>query len=329
MKSSLDLVYLLAVTLSGNAGLASLVQNGSVVADCPTLGWCRSACVPGVDRAECENSCSYLADQCCTFCFMSSFGPDARNECIGQCSATVEHQVHNSVLSKTQHRNTTEPLVANKQHDVTERPPVRRASMPSKAKIRPSPVHATTVARAHATVAERQHLRRQQHKQKQEPLVHPAHGLMVPAAPEAGSTVPTASPPSQCQHCSTSSHEDECQTQCEAMHEACTTNCLVVYEDPSSRQPCLDHCISFVAVQSQTAFRTPPPDFDVIEASRVTPPPGPPLSKPLAPTPRSSPQATKAANALHENGIVLPENVGLKLKRRALQSRPTLALAFF
>lgn len=272
--------------------------------DCPKPAYCRAECRSRKSQDECMNSCFFLADQCCTFCFTSSDGSSARNDCIGQCPATVRQELENPVTS------TAQPTSSNVTRRSVSSNKTRRTQL--------SPAQRQKVATAHAAVTESQHLTK--HLKTQERSIQ--HPILAPTAPMG-----TVAPPSPCgDHCKTVSHPGECSIQCEAMHQACTTNCLVVYEDPSVRQPCIDHCISLVVVQSHAAFMTPPPAFDVIEATHVTPPPGPELAEPLPPTPRSSPQATKAANALHENGVLLPENVGLKLRHHSL-SRPSLTLA--
>lgn len=287
-----------------------------MVADCPKPAYCRSACRRGKTQTECVNSCLYLADQCCTFCFTSSFGSNARSECIGQCRTTVQQELENSNDSKAQHSATGQRLANNKQSNVTQWPVLSKSSVPSRSNTHASPRQPVKVATAHTAVTQHSTTR----LRKQDPWT--IHAAGVPVAPTA-----TVAPPPQCPHCQKTSHPMECSIQCAAMHEACTTNCLVLYEGPSARQPCIDQCISLVTVQSSRAFLTPPPSFDVIDATPITPAPGPALSNPASPIPRSSPQATKAANALHENGVMLPDNVGLKLRHQSLELRPALTLS--
>lgn len=318
MLNLLYLATLLAVSVSGFAHAVSPTPNRSSVeadSDCPAVGWCRSsACHAGKAYSECTDSCVYLADQCCTFCFQT-FGAEARTKCIGQCSFTVHTQLEKPVSLQRQHPE-------SKQSMTVDKPSISRAALPSKRKIRPTPMQQPKITTVHTAVAGSQHLLSRQHQSSQ----HHEHGDETLAKQPPPATV---APPAQCQHCQMTSHADECQIQCTEMHEACTTNCVVLYADPSDRQPCLQHCISLVVVHSQRAFQTPPPGFDVIEATHITPPPGPELPKVLPPIPRSSPQAAKAANALKEAGQKVPDNVGLRLRHHTLNTRPTLTLTVF
>lgn len=310
-----------AVSTSSDARLAvsgtpSSVDEGS---DCPAEGWCESsACHVRKDKSECTDSCVYLADQCCTFCFTSSFGADARAQCISQCASTVQKELDKPMPPKGQYPDSTEKQVASKP-SITKgtRPSTNRTRRPPETKMWPKSMQRQKVATAHAVVEKSQHLR-SQHRSQQ----YQDHHRAVAAQPPPAAVVP----PAQCQHCQMTPYADECQLQCAEMHEVCTTNCLVLYVDPSDRQPCLQHCISMVTVHSQNAFTKPRPGFDVIEATDIAPPKGPDLPKPPVPIPRSSPQAAKAANALKEAGQEVPKDLGLKLRHHTLNTRPTLTL---
>lgn len=332
MWNCLILACQLAVTVTGVADAVSPVNSGNLsAADCPNLGWCQSACNPGQIQADCTDSCFYLADQCCTFCFASSFGVDARFECLGQCPITVNRELQKLAVSKLQKSDSKDQPVAD-EHKQRKFPMGHKSLMPSKMKARPTPMNRPTVSGtiAHATVTKKRHLRRQQ-QHKNQGQGHKATATQPIPTVVLQTPMPTVAPAPQCRHCEVISHADECTKQCEEMHERCTTNCLVVIEDPSDRQPCLEHCMALVEVQSKSAFLTPPPNFIIAEATEVTPPPGAPLREPLPPTPRSLPQAAKAVSALHEVGITLPDNpvwnVGPKLRHPSVSSRPALTLA--
>lgn len=339
MRNLLSSACLLAVTVSGVAHAASPLNSSiatawrlatlfnNSAADCPTPKWCQSGsvCHPEeihlaelkkLDHDECTDSCLYLADQCCTFCFTSSLGSAARAKCIGQCPITVKQELKSWMLSKAQNISAKQNTTVKESGAAPKLRKGHKSSIPPKTQTRPARAQGLKVP---TPVQFHAHVKQQQLKEED-------HGRKAIAK-----QVPTVVPPAPCGDCEIEVHTEECMKECKVMHETCTTNCLIIYEDPALRRPCLKHCESVVTVQLTASMMTPPPHFDILPATEATPFPGPPPTPPLPPTPRLSPQAIKAASALHAHGIPLPANppfnAGPKLQHLSMIGRPTLSLS--